>query len=495
MPELPPPQRPAAAAAAAGVPDGRRTLYLDWVRSCDSSRLCLNFAVMALRQGVLGGQAPRDLLPFSMMLDAEHSGGGSGGSGGRGVSEQQEKAIGLAVGKVLRAHHIPDLKTSDHLGVALAAGAVSRLVSVTASTGPHDVEESALFSAGEEVAFKDEESDRASASPSSPSNRFFSSSSSRLSSPPSEQPTASSSGAVYRYGRVARWAGRGKGFLVEDGPSSTRTVPLSHLFKLQSQREAKASSAAAAEAAAEASAAAPSESPSSTTSGGGNGEDPLRNPETAAALSQLPESEREELLAAAGGGERGGDGGVEGGSDNINRVRYVPPDEDWVEKEETLLEELRQQDGVNRGLLEAELPGSDQLLVKGGFRVQDASSAAAQALATATTSEDGGAKVRRGMDLVRVGNLGQSGVVFFFDRRAMPPPLMLTEWLTEQVVPALAEVEWLGVCSFVCLGGLVGWCLGGCMVGRLDDWLVVGSSIGWWVGPFLLFFWHHPMER
>ena len=44
------------------------------------------------------------------------------------------------------------------------------------------------------------------------------------------------------------------------------------------------------------------------------------------------------------------------------------------------------------------------------------------------------------MDLLRVGNLGTSGVAFFYDRRSMPPPAMLVEWLEAQVVPALVEV-------------------------------------------------------
>ena len=43
------------------------------------------------------------------------------------------------------------------------------------------------------------------------------------------------------------------------------------------------------------------------------------------------------------------------------------------------------------------------------------------------------------MDLLRVGNLGDSGVAFFFERKAMPPPPMLVGWLTQQVVPALKE--------------------------------------------------------
>lgn len=42
---------------------------------------------------------------------------------------------------------------------------------------------------------------------------------------------------------------------------------------------------------------------------------------------------------------------------------YVPPDEDWVEKEEALLGELRLQDEKNKSKLETELPGSDDLLV------------------------------------------------------------------------------------------------------------------------------------
>jgi hypothetical protein len=39
------------------------------------------------------------------------------------------------------------------------------------------------------------------------------------------------------------------------------------------------------------------------------------------------------------------------------------------------------------------------------------------------------------MDLVRVGNLGASGVAFFFERRAMPPPPFLLQWLEAQVLP------------------------------------------------------------
>ena len=65
--------------------------------------------------------------------------------------------------------------------------------------------------------------------------------------------------------------------------------------------------------------------------------------------------------------------------------------------------------------------------------------AQAAALAVRTTATSG-TQVRKGMDLLRVGNLGDSGVAFFYDRKSMPPPPMLVDWLTGQVVPALAEV-------------------------------------------------------
>jgi len=80
------------------------------------------------------------------------------------------------------------------------------------------------------------------------------------------------------------------------------------------------------------------------------------------------------------------------------------------------------------------------VLVKNGFTVANPQAAAAAALASGTTASAGKASVRKGMDLVRVGNLGTSGVAFFFDRVAMPPPPMLTAWVVEQVVPALVEV-------------------------------------------------------
>mmetsp|Transcript_28783 Transcript_28783/g.37169 ORF Transcript_28783/g.37169 Transcript_28783/m.37169 type:complete len:224 (-) Transcript_28783:299-970(-) len=92
------------------------------------------------------------------------------------------------------------------------------------------------------------------------------------------------------------------------------------------------------------------------------------------------------------------------------------------------------------GRLEPELPGADEILIKNGFVVKDKNSAAADALSRQTTGSLGKPSIRKGMDLVRVGNLGDSGVAFFFDRRSMPPPAMLTQFLESQVVPALIEV-------------------------------------------------------
>lgn len=49
-------------------------------------------------------------------------------------------------------------------------------------------------------------------------------------------------------------------------------------------------------------------------------------------------------------------------------------------------------------------------------------------------------QVRRGMDLVRVGNLGDTGIAFFYERVKMPPSPELLERVRAQIVPALKEV-------------------------------------------------------
>lgn len=54
-------------------------------------------------------------------------------------------------------------------------------------------------------------------------------------------------------------------------------------------------------------------------------------------------------------------------------------------------------------------------------------------------AEAGAPSVRRGMDLVRVGNIGSSGVAFFFDRRSMPPPLDLMRWIDQEVFKAIGH--------------------------------------------------------
>lgn len=202
----------------------------------------------------------------------------------------------------------------------------SRLKSVSASSGPLNLEEKALFSVGEEVAFKDDGSPQASSPSSLLTSRFF--------SPSSNGAGASREGGaagaeVFRYGRVVRWVELGL-FLVEDSPSTTRRVQTKHLFKLQSQREMATRASAAAAAAEQASVAAAATSSSSASSssdggvggGSGGGGHPLDNPETAAALSMLPAAERDELLKAGGGGGGGDDDGDgSSGGENVNRVR------------------------------------------------------------------------------------------------------------------------------------------------------------------------------
>jgi hypothetical protein len=71
--------------------------------------------------------------------------------------------------------------------------------------------------------------------------------------------------------------------------------------------------------------------------------------------------------------------------------------------------------------------------------VQDKTTAAAAALSRATTAKVTGG-VRKGVDLLRVGNIGDTGVAFFFERRKMPAPNALMQWLEQQVVPVLTEV-------------------------------------------------------
>ena len=55
--------------------------------------------------------------------------------------------------------------------------------------------------------------------------------------------------------------------------------------------------------------------------------------------------------------------GTEGGG-AIQRQRYTPADDQWITKEEALLQELRKDDEAKRMKLEVELPGSDEILIK-----------------------------------------------------------------------------------------------------------------------------------
>ena len=111
---------------------------------------------------------------------------------------------------------------------------------------------------------------------------------------------------------------------------------------------------------------------------------------TLEALANIDEADRRELIAASsgggtggsggsggsGGGGSGGDGAGSGGGGDVSRERYTPADDDWISKEDALLAKLRADDEEKQRKLEEELPGSDEILIKGGFRVQDQNSAA-----------------------------------------------------------------------------------------------------------------------
>jgi hypothetical protein len=105
------------------------------------------------------------------------------------------------------------------------------------------------------------------------------------------------------------------------------------------------------------------------------------------ALALISENDRRALLDAAkgeggavvaeagagGGGQSGKSAGGEksaGPGGMVARERYVPADEEWTAKEDALLRVMEADDEAKRAGLAVETPGSDELLVKGGFRVQ-----------------------------------------------------------------------------------------------------------------------------
>jgi hypothetical protein len=108
------------------------------------------------------------------------------------------------------------------------------------------------------------------------------------------------------------------------------------------------------------------------------------------ALALISENDRRALLdaakgeggavvaeAGAGGAGGGGQSGKSAGGEKsagpggmVARERYVPADEEWTAKEDALLRVMEADDEAKRAGLAVETPGSDELLVKGGFRVQ-----------------------------------------------------------------------------------------------------------------------------
>ena len=413
--------------AAAAVASTRK-LFIDVSSEGGSDRLWLNYVVLALKQNVLGGM-PRDLLPFAMMLDAvgsslkrnrtSHSSSGS-----------DEVAARAAVGSVLKSHHIADRRFSDHLGLPLPHGAVTRLVSASQLLSNVDGSSSdgrgsmcTLFAIGEEVAFQDQKM------PLSSQTRASSLSSESSGSSSNNRNHSSETGGSFRYGRVVRWVDVSEDFpngsyTIEDSPRGTsRQVQLSDIFKLhlppgalQAHTQVNSSHVDATDSV---------EFTTATTS------NPVRASTVAnAANGAFDEHELEALKVAAAS------------ANTVNRVRYTPPDEEWASKEASLVRALREEDDVKQRLLEEEVPGTNKVLVKSGFTSPsllnsstDELEAAARSLGDVTVAKARPPSVRKGMDLVRVGNLGDSGVAFFFDRRSMPPPPFLLKWLETQVFP------------------------------------------------------------
>ena len=296
-------------ASGNGTAEGaRRVLLVDVAQG--SPRLWLNAVVMALRKGVLGGGCPRDLLPFAMMVDAEPVSGG-GGDGGWDV--------GASVSRVLRAHHIPVVRMSDHLGTALAGGAVRRLGPSVAEHARCHPSKSLddLLAPGDEVAFLDAPvSPEASASGAGGVGRRGFSLANPFAAAPAptlSPPAVASSAAVgadgggadestlYRYGRIGRWDGGHGAFVVEDSPSSSRLVPPDRVFLLHVPIDRGAAHAAAADGSEEAAASAGGPGNSGGSGDGGG---------SSRAVAALSGADRDELLAAASSGG------------NVARVRY-----------------------------------------------------------------------------------------------------------------------------------------------------------------------------
>jgi len=90
-------------------------------------------------------------------------------------------------------------------------------------------------------------------------------------------------------------------------------------------------------------------------------------------------------------------------ADPIRRVEYTPPDQQWQQKEESLLDKLKARDEGMKKMLEPEPPGIDDVLAANGF----ASPAASEEdrLLAAKTNVSVGTQRRGGYDLVRWGNI------------------------------------------------------------------------------------------
>ena len=97
--------------------------------------------------------------------------------------------------------------------------------------------------------------------------------------------------------------------------------------------------------------------------------------------------------------------------ENVKEMyEYRPPQTNWAETEERLVQKLREKMNSVESLLEEEAPGVDELLVQGGWKI----GAGANAVETKTKARVG-RRIRKGYDIVRIGNF--DGDIAFFHMR------------------------------------------------------------------------------
>ena len=126
---------------------------------------------------------------------------------------------------------------------------------------------------------------------------------------------------------------------------------------------------------------------------------------------------------------------IDGSAISFRRLRTLPPPHHHHHHHHPLQE---RDEEIRSNGLEPEPSGVNDLLVNDEFEPED--DPAAHELGRQVTQATTSVNVRKGMDLVRVGNVGELGIAFFYERVKMPPSPALMARVRDQIAPALIEV-------------------------------------------------------